>query len=228
MIPAPTLTLDATHFDSRARQWDDNPVFVERGLKIAQAVRAAVPLEPMLRVLDYGCGTGLLAFPLKDEVGCMLLADTSPGMLEVAAEKIAAQRATNMRTTKLDLLMDPTPAESFDLIVTAMTLHHIPDTDRILRVFYELIAHGGHLCIADLDQEDGSFHGIEVDVHHGFDRNDLARRAMAAGFVDVQFRTVFTISKTRDTGTQDYPVFLMHARRAPDVASPGQQTESCA
>ena len=45
-------------------------------------------------------------------------------------------------------------------------------------------------------------------------RDDLARRARAAGFVDVQFRTVFTISKTHDSGTQDYPVFLMHARRA--------------
>ena len=215
MIPAPTLTLDAAHFDSRARQWDENPVFVERGEKIAQAVRESVPLGPGLRVLDYGCGTGLLAFPLRHEVGPMLLADTSQGMLDVAAEKISAQGAANMRTAKLDLLADPAPTETFDLIVTAMTLHHIPDTDRILQVFHDLIAPGGHLCIADLDREDGSFHGMEVDVHHGFDRNDLARRATAAGFVDVDFGTVFTISKTRDTGTQDYPVFLLHARRAP-------------
>ena len=215
MSPAPTLTLDAAHFDSRARQWDDNPVFVERGEKIAQAVRESVSLGPGLRVLDYGCGTGLLAFPLRHEVGPMLLADTSQGMLDVAAEKISAQGAANMRTAKLDLLADPAPTETFDLIVTAMTLHHIPDTDRILQVFHDLISPGGHLCIADLDREDGSFHGMEVDVHHGFDRNDLARRATAAGFVDVDFGTVFTISKTRDTGTQDYPVFLMHARRAP-------------
>jgi ubiquinone/menaquinone biosynthesis C-methylase UbiE len=214
MTPAQPLTLDAAHFDSRARQWNDNPVFVERGEKIAQAVREAVPLHPGLRVLDYGCGTGLLAFPLRYEVGPMLLADTSPGMLEVAAEKIAAQGAGNLRTAKLDLLTDPAPAESFGLIVTAMTLHHIPDTDHILRVFHELITPGGHLCIADLDREDGSFHGVEVDVHPGFDRDDLARRATAVGFVDVQFHTVFTISKTHDSGTQDYPVFLMHARRA--------------
>lgn len=215
MTQPQTITLDATHFDSKARQWDDNPVFVERGLKIAQAVREAVPLNRDMHALDYGCGTGLLAFPLKDEVGSMLLADTSTGMLEVAAEKIAAHGAEHMRTAKLDLLSDPAPAETFDLIVTAMTLHHIPDTDRILQVFHDLIAPGGHLCIADLDREDGSFHGMEVDVHHGFDRDDLARRATAAGFVDVDFGTVFTISKTRDTGTQDYPVFLLRARRAP-------------
>lgn len=207
-------TLDAAHFDSRARQWDDNPVFVERGRKIAQAVREAVPLERTMHVLDYGCGTGLLAFPLKDEVGSMLLADTSTGMLEVAAEKIAAHGATHMRTAKLDLLSDPAPAETFDLIVTAMTLHHIPDTDRILHGFHALLNPGGHLCIADLDREDGSFHGIEVDVHHGFDRDALARRAAAAGFTDVQFRTVFNITREGGTGTRDYPVFLMSARRA--------------
>lgn len=215
MTTPPAVTLDAAHFDSKARQWDDNPVFVERGFAIAQAVRDAVPLNRNMRVLDYGCGTGLLSFPLKDAVGDMLLADTSSGMLAVAAEKIAAHGAAQMQTAKLDLLTDPLPAGSFDLIVTAMTLHHIPDTDRILQVFHDLIAPGGHLCIADLDREDGSFHGMEVDVHHGFDRDDLARRATAAGFVDVDFGTVFTISKTRDTGTQDYPVFLMHARRAP-------------
>lgn len=206
--------LDAAHFDSKARQWDDNPVFQERGLKIANAVRKAVSLHREMSALDYGCGTGLLSFPLKDELGSILMADSSGGMLEVVAEKITAQGVNNMTTLKLDLLVDPLPAQRFDLIVTAMTLHHVPDTDHILRVFHDLLNPGGHLCIADLDQEDGSFHGPEVDVHHGFDQAELSRRTAQAGFADAQFQTVFTITKTRETGTQDYPVFLMTARRA--------------
>ena len=206
--------LDAAHFDSKARQWDDNPVFQKRGLKIAGAIRKAVPLRRDMSALDYGCGTGLLSFPLKDALGAILLADSSGGMLEVVNEKIAAQGVANMTTLQLDLLADPPPAQRFDLIVTAMTLHHVPDTDHILRVFHDLLNPGGHLCIADLDQEDGSFHGPEVDVHHGFDRADLGRRAAQAGFDDVQFQTVFSIAKERETGTQDYPVFLMTARRA--------------
>lgn len=206
--------LDAAHFDSKARQWDDNPLFRERGLKIAEAIRKAVPLRRDMSALDYGCGTGLLSFPLRDALGTILLADSSGGMLEVVNEKIAAQGVANMTTLQLDLLADPPPAQRFDLIVTAMTLHHVPDTDRILRVFHDLLNPGGHLCIADLDQEDGSFHGPEVDVHHGFDRTDLSLRAAQAGFDDVQFQTVFSIAKERETGTQDYPVFLMTARRA--------------
>ena len=205
--------LDAAHFDGKARQWDENPVFQERGLKIADAVRKTVPLRRDMIALDYGCGTGLLSFPLKDELGAILMADSSTGMLEVVAEKIAAQSVTNMAPLKLDLLADPAPAQRFDLIVTSMTLHHVADTDHILRVFHDLLQPGGYLCIADLDQEDGSFHGPEVDVHHGFDRPDLGRRAAHAGFADVQFQTVFSIAKERETGTRDYPVFLMAARR---------------
>src|SRR5512143_169726 len=206
--------LDAAHFDAKARQWDDNPVFRERGLKIAQAIRQAVPLHRQMHALDYGCGTGLLSFPLRDELGAILAADSSSGMLDVLAEKIAAAGVTNMTPVKLDLLADPPPAQRFDLIVTSMTLHHVPNTDPILRLFHDLLNPGGYLCIADLDKEDGSFHGIEVDVHHGFDRTDLSRRAAKAGFADTQFQTVFSIAKERETGTRDYPVFLMTARRA--------------
>jgi ubiquinone/menaquinone biosynthesis C-methylase UbiE len=214
MTPTPPTQLDATHFDSKARLWDDNPVFQERGLKIAEAIRQAIPLHRNMNALDYGCGTGLLSFPLKDEVGAILLADSSGGMLDVVAEKIATQGVTHMTPVKLDLLIDPPPAQRFDLIVTSMTLHHVPDTDLILRIFHDLLQPGGYLCIADLDQEDGSFHGPEVDVHHGFDRTDLSQRAAQAGFAGIHFQTVFSIAKEHESGTRDYPVFLMTARRA--------------
>jgi ubiquinone/menaquinone biosynthesis C-methylase UbiE len=210
----PTTTLDAAHFDSKARQWDDNPLFRERGQKIADAIRKAVPLNRDMSALDYGCGTGLLSFPLKDELGAILLADSSSGMLDVLAAKIAAQGVAHMTPVKLDLLIDPPPAQRFDLIVTSMTLHHVPDTDHILRIFHDLLKPGGTLCIADLDKEDGSFHGPEVDVHHGFDRAELSARAAHARFADMRFQTVFSIAKEHESGTRDYPVFLMTARRA--------------
>ena len=214
MTTIQSTKLDASHFDSKARQWDENPLFRERGLQIAEAIRKAVPLHRHMNALDYGCGTGLLSFPLKDELGTILMADSSSGMLEMVAGKIAAQGVRNMTPVKLDLLVDPPPAQRFDLIVTSMTLHHVPDTDPILRIFHDLLQPGGTLCIVDLDKEDGSFHGPEVDVHHGFDRADLSLRAAQAGFVDIHFQTVFSIAKEHETGTRDYPVFLMTARRA--------------
>lgn len=207
------VTLDSTHFDSKARQWDENPVFRERAEKIAAAIRAAVPLSRTMTALDYGSGSGLLSFPFKDELGHITLKDTSPGMLAVAAEKIAAAGIINMTTRQMDLTAAALPEERYDLIFSSMTLHHVPDTAAILAAFHALLNPGGWLCIADLDKEDGSFHGIEVDVHHGFDRAALAELAEAAGFTGVSFQTVFEISKEKPEGKCTYPVFLLAARR---------------
>jgi ubiquinone/menaquinone biosynthesis C-methylase UbiE len=161
------VVLDASHFDGKARQWDENPVFRDRAEKIANGIRAAVPLSKSMNALDYGSGSGLLSFPLKDELGHITLKDTSAGMLAVAEEKIAAQAVSNMSTRQMDLTAEPLPEESrenerYDLIYSSMTLHHIPDTDAILKTFHDLMNPGGWLCIADLDKEDGSFHGIEA------------------------------------------------------------------
>ena len=204
-----------SHFDDKARAWDVNPVFQERAQRIAEAIAAEVPLHPGMTVLDYGCGTGLLSFPLRGRVGPMTLADSSAGMLEVLAEKIAAHEAhTEMQACRLDLMADPLPAQRFDLIYTSMTLHHVPDTARILALFHDLLKPGGYLCIADLDAEDGSFHGIEYDVHHGFERAALAGLAQAAGLDAVRFCTVFEIVKEREQHSRGYPVFLMTVQRA--------------
>lgn len=203
-----------SHFDDKARAWDVNPVFQERAHRIAEAIAAEVPLHAGMTVLDYGCGTGLLSFPLRGRLGPMTLADSSTGMLAVLEEKIVAHEAhTEMQACRLDLMVDPLPAQRFDLIYTSMTLHHVPDTARILALFQTLLKPGGYLCIADLDAEDGSFHGIEYDVHHGFDRTALAGLAQAAGLEAMRFRTVFEIVKDSASGPRAYPVFLLTTQK---------------
>jgi len=213
-VNEPKVVLDAVHFDSKARQWDENPVFRDRAERIADGIRAVVPLSSAMAALDYGSGTGLLSFPLREELGHITLKDSSPGMLAVAAEKIAAQGVANMVTRLADLTAEPLPDERYDLIYSSMTLHHIPDTDAILAAFHAHLNPGGWLGIADLDREDGSFHGLSVDVHHGFDRDVLAEKTRRAGFTDVAFRTVFEIEKDQPAGRRVYPVFLMVARKA--------------
>jgi ubiquinone/menaquinone biosynthesis C-methylase UbiE len=208
------VVLDSAHFDSKARQWDENPVFQDRANQIAAAIVTAIPLNSAMRALDYGSGTGMLSFPLQEKLGHITLKDTSAGMLAVVEEKIAAWGIVNMATRLMDLTAAPMPDERYDLIYSSMTLHHIPDTHTILQAFHTLLNPGGWLCIADLDQEDGSFHGIQVDVHHGFDRDALASQAAQAGFTDIRFSTVFEIVKPTQAGSRAYPVFLLLARRA--------------
>ena len=200
-------------FDSRARQWDSNPEFAERGRTLAAAIHARVALTTKMRALDFGCGTGQLSIPLARELAHVTCIDTSAGMLEVLNEKIAAQGLTNLTAQCRDVIQSDLPDGHFDLIMSSMTLHHIKDTDAILRKFAAHLQAGGWLCLADLDQEDGSFHGADVAVHHGFEREELARRAQRAGFTQVRFDTVFVIRKEQGGSPRDYPVFLLTARK---------------
>ena len=206
-------TPSANDFDARATTWDADPVKQARALAVARGIQTQLPLSPRMRALEYGCGTGLLSFALQARLGHISLADSSDGMLAVLNEKIAANRISNMRATRLDLVTDALPDDRYDLIYTLMTLHHIGDTDGLLRSLHTLLASPGYLCVADLDAEDGSFHGQGFDGHNGFDRRALAAKAEAAGFRKVDFTTVFSMTKGEGAAQTVYPVFLMVAQK---------------
>ena len=206
-----TTSAPRDDFDRRAATWDEDPMKTARARAVADAIRAHLPDLASMSGFEYGCGTGLLSFALQSSLREIVLADNSDGMLDVLRHKIDSAQINNMKPIRLDLSTDPLPGQQFDLACSLMTLHHIPDTDDILRKLHALLADFGHLCIADLDREDGSFHGEGFDGHNGFDRADLARRAEHAGFTNVAFSTVFTINK--GLPEKSYPVFLMYAQK---------------
>ncbi len=193
------------NFDEKAATWDD-PAKIERSRVVADAIVAAVAPDRSTRLLEYGAGTGLVTEALGDRVGPALLADSSAGMRDVMASKVADGRLRDARITDLDLASDgfKLPGERFDLIVTVMVMHHVTELDRVLGRFRALLAAGGHLCIADLDAEDGSFHGEGFAGHHGFDRGELAGRLRVAGFDVVEVSDCGRLE--RDDGS--WPMFL--------------------
>jgi len=200
-----------TDFDERAATWDSDPQKVDRALRVAAAIAARVPGLSSRRVLEYGCGTGLLGFALRPKVAEVTLADTSAGMLAELRRKITASGLTGMTPVQLDLATGAPPAGRFDLICSLMTLHHVRDTQALLHSFRGLLEPQGVVCLADLDSEDGSFHGPAVDVHHGFDRSALGRQLKTAGFRDPVFEKVLEIRKEGPAGPRQYPVFLVTA-----------------
>ena len=204
-----------SRFDEEAKEWD-TPESQERARSIADVISSQVPLSINMSAFDYGCGTGQLSFELREKIGSITLADSSTGMLEVLRDKIRTRSADDMNSVKLDLTSDPLPGKRFDLVYTMMTLHHIPDTRLILSKFYELLNPGGYLCVADLDKEDGSFHGHDVDdVHKGFDRKQLASLAEELGFTKINFSTAYKMEQeVNENGeTKLFPIFLMVAQK---------------
>lgn len=202
------------NFDAKAGYWDNDPQKITRAETVAARIRELVPLRPDTKTLEYGCGTGLLGFALQPDVGPLVLADSSQGMIAVVEEKIAAGGFEAVTSLLLDLSHDHAPVEKFDLICTLMTLHHVVDYQGLLEKFHQMLGSGGFLCIADLDAEDGSFHGGDFDGHSGFVRDDLSAVLKKVGFEDIRFSTVFEVVHNKGDHVRRYPVFLMVCRRS--------------
>ena len=195
-------------FDVKAKSWD-TPQKVERAQAVAAGIKRNLNLTKDMIGFEYGCGTGLLSVCLYPELAHITLADSSVGMLEVLQQKIQRDNLA-MTPLQLDLMVDPVPTTRFDLIYTMLTLHHIDDTDRILQIFYTLLKEQGALCIADLDQENGSFHSAGFHGHNGFAQHELQNLAEQAGFRNIHFETCYSIEKEIANGTiKRFPVFLM-------------------
>ncbi len=205
--------VETTDFDSRARTWDEDPAKLDRARRVAEAITGVVPDLARRRVLDYGAGTGLLGFELLPRVARVTFADVSRGMLAVVDEKIARGAVEKAESVLLDLTRDPPPPGRFDLVCTLMALHHVPDVRAILGAFHDALAPGGFVCIADLDAEDGSFHGPGFDGHRGFSRTELAARIAEAGFGPARFSTPCEVRKEVGGEPRTYPIFLAVAGR---------------
>ncbi|MCK9581192.1 MAG: class I SAM-dependent methyltransferase [Methanoregula sp.] len=212
----PTMTGQKRDFDSAARTWDDNPARVKLAHDVARAIRDTIKLTPDMEVLDFGCGTGLLTLRLQREVRCITGMDSSPGMLEVLNKKIGASGITNVKTT----LFNPENAGSlkgeYDLVVSSMTFHHIPEMSSMVNILHSHIRPGGMLGIADLDREGGRFHDSNVGVHHfGFDRAMLKKEIETAGFLKIRNRTAAIIHKSSPVCQErSFTVFLMTAEKS--------------
>lgn len=199
----------AVSFDERAATWDDEAK-IARARTIADRIGEEVALSGTERLFEYGAGTGLVAEALRDRVGAITLVDPSEGMRAVAQSKVDDGRLPGARIWDLDLAARGAPeGETFELIVTSMVLHHVAELGPTLEAFVHMLAPGGHCCVIDLDAEDGSFHGPDVDVHHGFHREDMAAQLTAAGFTEVSVTDCGTV----DHGDDEFSLFLAVATR---------------
>lgn len=207
----------ASYFDQAAASWDDNPVRRALMAAVAEAIFRQVRPSSSMNVLDYGCGTGLISFCLAPHVATVTAADSSAGMLAVLRQKIDQSGLRTIRAVQLDLERDAIPDARYDLIVTNMVMHHVADTERMLRNFLALLWPGGVLCVADLDTEPGVFHDPQAAAtvhHHGFDRREFRELMERAGFHDVWDTTAHTIRKpVAEGGERDFPVFLMTGQK---------------
>jgi 2-polyprenyl-3-methyl-5-hydroxy-6-metoxy-1,4-benzoquinol methylase len=203
-------------FDKASVRWDADPGRVKLANEIADAIiREAAPARDM-DALDFGCGTGLVTLRLQPLVRTIVGVDSSHGMLGVLEGKVRKQGITNVQARFVDFEKGDRIEGRFHLLVSSMTLHHVPDTAELFKQWHELLLPGGLLCFADIDAEHGSsFHGDNTGVFHkGFDRGHLKELLLSAGFHDVRDTTATTMVRDIEgKGGKEFPIFLIVAKK---------------
>jgi len=199
-------------FDIKAAEWDRNQMHRERAEVVATALASQIPLSKSMTAMEFGAGTGLLSFMLRDKLGHITLIDSSEGMVKVLKEKIPQSELPAMKVVKADLEKEDYPYEVFDLIYSLMVLHHVNDVEKIIMKFSSMQRSGGYLAIADLYSENGEFHGPGFTGHRGFDPGKLANVLERYGYAGVRHSTVYNLRKATPEGVmKEFGVFLMTA-----------------
>ena len=138
------------NFDRIATEYDESlPAHViEHYLaKRVAFVTAECPRSEYSRVLDVGCGTGVLAGRLAARGYEVTGLDPSEGMLEVL-------RSEHFDVTAIRGSGDELPFEDacFDVVVTVAALHHIADADAVRATLAEMARvtrPGGRIVVWD-------------------------------------------------------------------------------
>jgi SAM-dependent methyltransferase len=137
-----------THFDDVASVYDETlpgHVVEHYAEKRAQFVLRASP--PPGRVLDVGCGTGVLVARLAALGYEVVGLDPSRGMLDVMKKRAPEVAAVQGSGAEM-----PFEEGEFDLSLSIATMHHIADPDAVRRALGEMVRvvkTGGRVLVWD-------------------------------------------------------------------------------
>lgn len=214
-------------FNAEAAAWDSNPLVHEASRRACEALLQRFPKlqgsgqQQQLDVLEIGCGTGLLTFMISPRVKRIVAIDAAEGMIDVLKKKVeSSELGTARNIVPLALLLeDPedsrlpseaasdggndlgTPRAKYDLILSHLVLHHIPDLRGVLRTMLGCLKPGGSVALTDFEDfgpEAKRFHpqakmaGVE---RHGINRDSMTRVMEEVGYRNVRVERGFALDK---------------------------------
>lgn len=148
------------------------------------------------RILDVGCGTGILEEKLlrQDRDRIIVGVDASSRMLEHAHEK--AGSAPNASFERADACDLPFPDASFDVVVSASTLHYFDNPTAALREMRRVLRRNGRLFVLDwscdftiMRLRDAILRAIDPAHVRTYSSTELRRLFRDAGLDVLRFET---------------------------------------
>jgi 2-polyprenyl-3-methyl-5-hydroxy-6-metoxy-1,4-benzoquinol methylase len=154
----------------------------------ARAALTMLGVKPGWRVADIGCGNGVLATEaalMGAEVDAI---DISPAMLALA-KVYARDRKASVRTQPAGLLSFAYRPNSYDLIVSEFTLHHLPDFWKAVALSRILAAlkPGANFYLRDIvfvSMPDGSERDVEEWAEFNINNHEFERDSVVTHMRD--------------------------------------------
>jgi len=149
---SPAARLEAQSFDRTAADYDRLGDLSENDSLTSWVVSVLPPGGG--RALDLGCGAGRHAVLLAERFTHVDAIDLSMPMIGIARAK---RSRPNITYEQADLLEIAGSGE-YDLVLTVMTLHHVPDLEAALAHIKGLLAPGGRIVVVDPYPAESALH----------------------------------------------------------------------
>ena len=148
-------------FSDLAHRWWDlesefRPLHQINPIRLAW-IEGLIPLEGQ-RILDIGCGGGILADAMAREGGNVLGIDLSTKALKVAQLHALEAQTKGVRYKEIsaEVLATQQPG-SFDVVTCMEMLEHVPDPSSIVKACATLVKPGGHVFFSTINRNVKAF-----------------------------------------------------------------------
>jgi putative AdoMet-dependent methyltransferase len=116
------------------------------------SIRELLNIKSTDLILEIGTGTGELALKFSAHCRKVVAIDVSKKMIDFAKMKAESQKKANIEFYNAGFLTYEDYDETFDVIVTQLALHHLPDYWKMiaLRRVYGMLKEDGKLYLSDV------------------------------------------------------------------------------
>ena len=200
-------------FNEKAKTWNQQPGKIEEAQKFVEKIQSKVTLDKNMRVLDFGCGTGLNGLAMINSVKTVAFLDISDGMISILNSQLNDLGAKNYEIYN-KLIDEIGDVEPFDIIMTTLTFHHTADVEGTVRAFNKYLKKGGKVFVVDLFKCEGKSHSEtqKMPHHDGFETDELKKIFADSGFSKCDVESYGFKRFPRDL-TKDFEMFFLTAEK---------------
>jgi len=142
-------------FKDWANVYDNTLGKVDRHHQLLNLVVELSNIKNGQKVLDIGCGTGLLSLKFLEKAGCSITGvDSSPEMLSIFSDKIKKLDLSARVVCKLEdaKALDFKP-NTFEVVASTVTLHHLTDKFPTIKKIHKILKPEGKFVLGDIDMD---------------------------------------------------------------------------